>query len=85
MLSAAEEYVVGFVARELAGEQLMRRRGISWSDWQETMGPYVERMLATGDFPQLARYAEAAPDTTADERFERGLGWLLDGMEREQR
>lgn len=85
MLSAAEEYVVGFVARELAGEQLMRRRGISWADWQAKMGPYVERMLSTGEFPQLERYAQAAPDTTAEERFERGLKWMLDGMERDER
>jgi AcrR family transcriptional regulator len=80
MLAAAEDYVVGFVARELAGEQVMRRRGISWAQWQEAMGPYVAGMLATGEFPQLTRYAEAAPDTGPDENFEQGLGWLLDGM-----
>ena len=80
MLAAAEDYVVGFVARELAGEQVMRRRGISWEQWQEAMGPYVEGMLATGEFPQLTRYAESAPDTGPDERFEQGLAWLLDGM-----
>ena len=80
MLAAAEDYTVGFVARELAGEQVMRRRGISWAQWQEAMGPYVEAMLATGEFPLLTRYAEAAPDTGPDERFEQGLAWLLDGM-----
>ena len=82
MLAAAEDYVVGFVARELAGEQVMRRRGISWEQWQEAMGPYVEAMLATGEFPHLTRYAETAPDTGPDERFEQGLAWLLDGMAR---
>ena len=80
MLAAAEDYVVGFVTRELAGEQVMRRRGISWAEWQEAMGPYVASMLATGEFPLLTRYAESAPDTGPDDRFEQGLAWLLDGM-----
>jgi hypothetical protein len=41
----------------------------------------MREMLATGNYPNLARaYKEGVED---QESFEEGLGWLLDGIERE--
>ena len=37
-------------------------------------------MLATGEYPRLAALAGREWDFEHDERFDRGLDWLLDGI-----
>ena len=37
-------------------------------------------MIATGEFPRLAKIVEVAWEFDNDERFELGLGWILDGI-----
>ena len=44
------------------------------------MAPYWREMIATGEFPRLARAADTDWDVRDDERFGLGLGWLLDGI-----
>jgi hypothetical protein len=44
--------------------------------------PYINSLLASGEFPSLSRIAaDARVDTATEGQFERGLNWLLDGIE----
>ena len=44
------------------------------------MEDYWRDMIATGEFPRLAELADVEWEIANDERFERGLGWILDGI-----
>jgi hypothetical protein len=43
-------------------------------------GPYLERRLATGRYPNLARVVEHATHPDADTTFDAGLDYVLDGI-----
>lgn len=77
MVLATDDYVIGYVMREAAMSK-MRAKGQF-----ARMSELVEDLLATGEYPRLAAIAG---DRQAFEpppgRFERGLEWLFDGMEK---
>jgi AcrR family transcriptional regulator len=73
-------YVLGAVASELAELQAQRRTGLTEAQWQASVGPYVRRLIDSGEYPNLARRVlEADDDATPEERFEFGLSCVLDG------
>jgi AcrR family transcriptional regulator len=89
VLMAVGTYVLGAVVREIQevnGEQYLAEQfaDLSEADKQATIAEFTERLRATGRFPHtLALMAEGIdPDAaeTRDERFEFGLGCLLDGI-----
>jgi hypothetical protein len=49
--------------------------------WQVAYGPYLVRTFATGRFPALARVIRDAAHLDADQTFQTGLAFLLDGIE----
>lgn len=74
-------FVTGFVQYELEQDQSQAATGLTEEQWRERMGPYVERLLASGGYPHLKRIvieAEDFPDP--DVVFERRLGYVLDGI-----
>jgi AcrR family transcriptional regulator len=71
LLTAVADYSTGFAVREAAAN------GSSGPDLE----PYLQRLIASGDYPHLAVLMAAAP--AEDDNFERGLTWLLDGFARE--
>jgi AcrR family transcriptional regulator len=73
-------YVLGAVATELADLQAQRRTGLTEAQWQASVGPYVRRLIDSGEYPHLARRLyEADDDIAPDERFAFGLARVLDG------
>jgi hypothetical protein len=58
----------------------LRREGLDADEWREAMEPYWREMIATGEFPRLAKMADTEWDFLNEERFELGLGWILDGI-----
>jgi AcrR family transcriptional regulator len=74
-------YVQGSVAAELAEREAQRRTGLDERAWRETVAPWVRSILANARFPAFARVVLAADALSFEERFEFGLGRLLDGFE----
>jgi hypothetical protein len=73
-------YVVGAFRGE-ANELLAERAsGMAKAEWQAATGPYMERMVATGRFPMLAKVMREARHPPAEAAFEAGLDLVLDGL-----
>jgi AcrR family transcriptional regulator len=74
-LGAVDDYALGHAMRRVA-EETGRGREAD----RAVMEAYWADMLASGEFPRIARIAEGAWELDHDERFERGLRWVLDGI-----
>jgi AcrR family transcriptional regulator len=89
VLTTVTTYVMGAVLRELQearGEQDWTREleELGQDKFQEMMAGYRDWLRESGRYPYLLRLIEAGVDPdaaeTRDERFEFGLGCLLDGI-----
>jgi AcrR family transcriptional regulator len=84
LISLVDDYVFGFTLRNEVGEEFT-------DEWIHAVGGYLTEQLLTGDFPHVREFIgnddpeiavrRIATAATADERFERGLTRLLDGVE----
>jgi hypothetical protein len=81
VVDAVDAYVIGAVRRETAERRAERATGMDKKQWQLTFGPYLERTFATGRFPALATVIRDAVHLDADQTFQAGLDFLLDGIE----
>jgi AcrR family transcriptional regulator len=73
-------FVIGFVQRELAQEQVRRRTGVTAEEWRSSVAPYIEQLLATGQYPNLQRAITSGGDEDPDAVFEFILNFLLDAI-----
>ncbi|MCT9093854.1 TetR/AcrR family transcriptional regulator [Streptomyces sp. ASQP_92] len=73
-------YYIGAIRREIANLRAERATGLSKDDWQRASGPHLTRMLATGDFPALARMVHEGTHVDAETSFATGLEWILDAV-----
>ena len=80
-VAAVRAYVVGAVRREIAERRAERASGMDINQFQTAYGPYLERTFATGRYPALATVVRDGPHLSADETFQTGLEFLLDGIE----
>jgi AcrR family transcriptional regulator len=71
-------FVNGFVAAETAGTGIhpskSRRRAVP-------QPRFSHAVLATGKYPNVARFVEMGAELPDDDAFERALRWILDGIE----
>jgi AcrR family transcriptional regulator len=81
VIAAVNAYVIGAVRREITERRAERATGTDKRQWQATFGPYLERTFATGRFPALATVVRDGPHLSADQTFQTGLDFLLDGIE----
>jgi AcrR family transcriptional regulator len=81
VVAAVNAYVIGAVRREIAERRAERATGLDEKQWQRENGPYLERTFATGRFPALATVIRDGAHLSADETFQLGLGFVLDGIE----
>jgi AcrR family transcriptional regulator len=79
--AAVNAYVIGAVRREIAERRAERATGTDLRQFQAAYGPYLERAFATGRYPGLATVVRDGPHLSADQTFQAGLGFLLDGIE----
>ncbi|MGW6448976.1 TetR/AcrR family transcriptional regulator [Lentzea sp. NPDC055074] len=80
VVGAVMAYVFGAVRGEITELRAERSSGLTEEQWQRASGPYMQRMLATGRFPTLARVMHESVDRDPAVRFETGLGYVLDGV-----
>ncbi|HEX6108738.1 MAG TPA: TetR/AcrR family transcriptional regulator C-terminal domain-containing protein [Ktedonobacteraceae bacterium] len=80
ILSTVDGYVIGFVLRELEEEVTKRRTGMTEAEWQAAIGPYMQQLITSGNYPHLARYIAESEDRDIGESFTFGLDRLLDGI-----
>ena len=79
-LAALNVYVIGAVRKEVAERRAQRASGLDQRQWQHATAPYLLRMFATGDYPAMEEWVHDAPHLQADEVFELGLTYLLEGI-----
>ncbi|MCO5995158.1 TetR/AcrR family transcriptional regulator [Actinoallomurus rhizosphaericola] len=73
-------YVVGAVREEIIESRAERATGLDEPRWQAAIGPYIERALATGRYPSLARAIRDSTHLDAETAFDTGLEQVLDGI-----
>lgn len=78
ILTAVDKFVLGHAVFEIADR--------SGHEARRKARPYFESLLAAGEFPALAALlagdaAGAVLEPPYERQFERGLSWLLDGIE----
>ncbi|MFG1607877.1 TetR/AcrR family transcriptional regulator [Actinoplanes sp. NPDC049265] len=74
-------WVSGAVQAELTDRANSEQSGLDRHGWRMRMKPYLVSLLATGDFPYLAKMTEATEIAEAGEQFETGLVIILSGIE----
>lgn len=84
LVTAVGDYTTGFVIREAT---LPEARTDPTAERVTAVfdQPYLQRQLASGDFPNLAAMLHGGPPPVADNNFEQGLRWILDGLEAQLR
>jgi AcrR family transcriptional regulator len=73
-------FVIGFVLRELAQEQVQQRTGVTREEWLASVAPYIQQQLATGRYPNLQRAITSGGDLDNDAAFEFILNLILDAV-----
>jgi AcrR family transcriptional regulator len=81
VLSLLHSWVSGAVQAELTERATANDSGVDRHAWRLRMEPYLKSLLATGEFPYLSQMVQASEISEADERFEKGLAIILDGVE----
>jgi AcrR family transcriptional regulator len=79
-VGAVMAYVYGAVRNEITELRAERSTGMTEEQWQRANGPYMERMLATGRFPMLAKVMYEGSDGDHARAFDDGLDYVLDGI-----
>jgi AcrR family transcriptional regulator len=78
--SAVYYFVVGYALREVAEREVQRHTGVTEEEWRASVAPYIERVLATGEYPNLQRVITGGGDLDSEAAFEFILGFILDGI-----
>jgi AcrR family transcriptional regulator len=78
VLAALNNYLYGFVHRELAWEHARRQSGLTERQWSARLRGYVEQ--ARVEDPDYAEPWEARVTLAGEDSFEFGLDCLLDGV-----
>jgi AcrR family transcriptional regulator len=78
ILAALNNYIVGFVHREHAWNEVIRRSGLTDTRWARLLKDLIAE-TAAGD-AHLAEQMNARIKLHSDESFEFGLGCVLDGI-----
>ncbi|MEZ0366995.1 TetR/AcrR family transcriptional regulator [Mycobacterium sp. pUA109] len=73
-------YVTGALQSEQHELRAEQDSGLDESGWQAASWPYLQRMLASGHYPTLARIVAEANHPPLQDQFERGLDTVLDGI-----
>jgi len=73
-------WVSGVVGYELGEAETNRRHNLTEKRKRELVAPYLDRILATGQYPQLAEFVRHGSGEVTDEDFEFGLDCLIAGL-----
>jgi AcrR family transcriptional regulator len=92
IIAVVDDYVIGFVMRMERATDAMDEAGDADAEWLEAVFDHLRRRLDTGEYPHLQAALQAQVDAGGDiedlarmasdeRRFDRGLQFLLDGIE----
>jgi AcrR family transcriptional regulator len=75
-------YVREFVQGELAEQEAQRRTKLTEEQWRATQGPYLDKLISSGEFPLFTKVIIDAslPHMHPDRQFDTGLEDILDGI-----
>lgn len=79
-LRTINAYVIGAIQSEAAEVRAEQDSGMSKAEWQRSTGPYIQRVIGTGRFPNLARLVREAAQPSPEQIFDAGLALVLDGI-----
>ena len=82
VVAAVDDYMLGYVTREVRERQIARRTGVTGAEHLSAIRPYLQQLLDGGEFANITPLLRGDVQA-ADTDFVRGLRWLLDGIERE--
>jgi AcrR family transcriptional regulator len=80
IVSVLAGYVTAVVGYEVAEEQNTQRTGLTEEDKRMYATPYVQQIIASGRYPNFARFFSAGVTLDPEQGFAFGLGCLLDGL-----
>lgn len=83
VMSLLDGYVAGTARQEVLYERAAEESGLSDEEFWGAQLPVMERAMASGRFPTMARMADDSFDGGWAETFALGLTSLLDGLELE--
>ncbi|MEV1003925.1 TetR/AcrR family transcriptional regulator C-terminal domain-containing protein [Nonomuraea sp. NPDC050202] len=83
LVGMLDDYTHGAIRRELGWLEEARRTGLDPERWKrDYMGPYVRRVVESGEFPLFSRSVldSRTAHLTPEERFRHGLDRVLDAI-----
>jgi AcrR family transcriptional regulator len=85
VLACVDDYAIGYALRVIGARQWVKAGGRPdpVRPSVDDMPPELRELLDSGEYPRLRRSLADGHFAPADERFEAGLRWLLDGIEAE--
>ncbi len=81
VLGTVYAYVSGMARNNVEYVQAATTTGVSDEDWWGAQAPFLDKVLASGDYPNLARLSEGGAWDNPDGGFEFGLTCVLDGIQ----
>src|SRR5262249_35834234 len=72
-----DNYVIGFVLSEARLEGMKRQRCMTDEEWNAAIAPHLQRLIATGRYPIIARLMKEVSTTEPDQSFDLGLDCLF--------
>jgi AcrR family transcriptional regulator len=81
-VTSVETYTIGQAAFAVDRRGLSHKSERSYREWRKAVETYQQGLMASGDFPHLARAGSAEPSSPEDleKVFTRGLDWLISGI-----
>jgi AcrR family transcriptional regulator len=73
-------YISATVSYEIAEEEHTRRIGLSEADKREIITPYIQQMIASGRYPNFARFFAEEVNLDPEQSFTFGIECVLDGI-----
>jgi len=78
--NAMDNYIIGFVLSESRQKAMKQNAGVSDEEWSAAIASNLQRLIATGKYPTIARLINEASITEPSNSFEFGLDCLLEGI-----
>jgi AcrR family transcriptional regulator len=82
VVTAVETFTVGQAAVAVDRRGLSHKSDRTFKQWRKAVETYQRALMATGEFPHLARAGSTEPESPQDleKLFTLGLDWLLSGI-----
>jgi AcrR family transcriptional regulator len=81
IIAAIDDYMLGYVTREVRERELPRRHGVTAEELRAFTQPYLQELIEGGEFVNVTPLLTDGVPAIGD-GFEYGLTWMLDGIER---